>query len=90
MGSTLIEEALNDMVLETCVPAFSTIGPKVYFWKVFKSHPVPENKEEILAEVRADILKAVNYIQTIAEKRGNKFIVSDTVSLPHLSCSFIW
>ena len=79
MGSDLWEETLNDMVQETCIEAFSGIGRKVYWWKIFKRIPEPENKDEVLAEVRSGALKAVNYIQKIAENRGKNFIISDSV-----------
>lgn len=84
MGSTLIEEALSDMVQESCFATFGGLGRRVYFWKFFGRGPEPENKDEVLAEVRADVIKAVNHIQSVAEKRGKKYIISDTVS-----CLFI-
>lgn len=80
MGSSLLEEALNDMVQESLFSVTCNLGKKVYRWKVGGRHPAPENKDEILVEVRDGLLKAVNFIQSVAEKRGNKFIVSDTVS----------
>ena len=81
MGSDLWEETLNDMVQETCFEAFSPIGRKDYWWSVYKRVPEPENKDEVLAEVRSSALHAVKYIQKIGEKMGKRFIISDTVRI---------
>jgi len=57
------------------------LPPKWYNWSVFKKIPEPENKDEVKAELRELALKTVNYIQTVAEKQGKKFITSDKICL---------
>ena len=79
MGSSLWEEALNDMVQETCLDIVADIPTKWYMWKVFKRAPEPENKDEVLSTIREKVLKGVNYIQSIADKGGKKFITGDKV-----------
>ena len=48
-------------------------------WKVFKQEPEPEESAKAIEEVRNGLVKAVGYIQSVAEKRGKKFLVSDEV-----------
>lgn len=81
MGENLWEEALNDMMMEALLSCANEIPPKWYVWSIFKRAPEPENKDEIKAELRAKLLKTVNYIQSAAEKHGKKFITSDKICL---------
>ena len=40
----------------------------------------PEDSGTVIANVKKNIVKKLPYIQSIAEKQGKKFIVSDSVS----------
>ena len=79
-GSTLWEEALCDLVVETCMDVFQDIAAKIYMWKVFKGNPEPEDSAKIIEEVKQKLTKSLNYVQSVAEKREKKFLVCDTVS----------
>jgi len=69
------------MVMETAKEfCESGVVPKIYPWKLFKKVPEPEDSEKIVEEVRQTIIKHVNYIQSIADRRGKKFILCDQVS----------
>lgn len=46
---------------------------------LFKAVPVPENKDEIIQKAKEGWIKALNFIQSVAEKRGKKFIINDEV-----------
>ena len=80
MGDDIWEEALSDMIQESCIEALMGIGEKVYFWKLFNLVPEPENKDKIVAEIREGIVKTVNFIQTVAEQKGKLLILSYNVS----------
>lgn len=79
MGKGLWEETLHDMVVETVMENWNKALSKVCMWKVFKMAPEPEDSEKVVEEVAASLKKCLNYIQSIAEKRGKKFIVGDEV-----------
>ena len=66
MGNDIWEEALNDMIQDSCIEALMGIGKNVYFWKLFNLVPEPENKDKIIAEIREGIVKTVNFIRTVA------------------------
>ncbi|XP_067942462.1 glutathione S-transferase 1-like [Watersipora subatra] len=91
-GKDAWEEALNDQVMETCSDVFNEIPAKIYSWQVFKRVPEPEDSEKIKEEVKAKIVKSLNFIQKTAEKRGKKFIVDDKISLADvwLYCSLVF
>ena len=42
--------------------------------------PEPEDTAKVFEEVKQIITKRLSYIQSVAEKRGKKFLVCDTVS----------
>ncbi|KAF6016576.1 hypothetical protein EB796_025120 [Bugula neritina] len=70
------------MVMETAKEfCESGVVPKIYPWKLFKKVPEPEDSEKIVEEVRQTIIKHVNYIQSIADRRGKKFILCDQIQL---------
>lgn len=79
MGSTSWEEAVIDMIVETCLDIAQEIPSKIYIWKVFKFAPEPENSVEAIAGIRERMVAGLNFIQGVAEKRGNKFIVTNEV-----------
>ena len=79
-GSNLWEETLCDLLVETCLDAFHDVPTKIYMWKVFKREPEPENSAKVMEEVKQRITKGLGYIQSVAEKKGKKFLVCDTVS----------
>jgi len=79
-GKELWEEALHDVVIEAvqaCIDAYAV--PNIYAWKVFKFIPTPENSEQILEDAKNKWIKVLNYIESIAEKRGKKYIIGDSV-----------
>ena len=80
MGDDIWEEALNDMIHESCIEALMGIGENIYFWKLFNLVPEPENKDKIITEIIEGIVKTVNFMQTVAEHKGKRFILSDNVS----------
>ena len=53
--------------------------PGLYKWLLFKMIPTPENSEELLQQAKDQWMQMLNYIQSIAEKRGKKYIVGDKV-----------
>jgi len=55
--------------------------PNIYLWMLFKAVPVPENKDEIIQKAKEGWIKALNFIQSVAEKRGKKFIINDEIGL---------
>ena len=79
-GSNLWEETLCDLLVETCLDAFHDVPTKIYMWKVFKREPEPEDSAKVMEEVKQRITKGLGYIQSVAEKKGKKFLVCDTVS----------
>ena len=79
-GSNLWEETLCDLLVETCLDAFNELSRKIYAWKVFKREPEPEDTAKVFEEVKQRITKRLGYVQSVAEKRGKKFLVCDTVS----------
>ncbi|KAF6016575.1 hypothetical protein EB796_025119 [Bugula neritina] len=82
VGSTQWDETLNDLVMETVKEFYeSGVIAKIFLWKIFKGVPEPEDPEKVLEEVRQSIIKHVNYIQSIAEGRGKKFILCDQIQL---------
>ncbi|XP_067942636.1 probable glutathione S-transferase 8 isoform X2 [Watersipora subatra] len=80
-GGNAWEEALNDMVMETCLECTNDLAKSVYFWLLFKRTPEPENSDKILETFKEKLLKAMNYVQSVAEKRGKTFILGDQISL---------
>lgn len=78
-GTDLWEKALNDVIVETMKDSVDLIIKKVTVWKIIKVVPEPEDSAQILEEVRAHVLKGVNYVQSVTEKRGKKFTVGDKV-----------
>ncbi|XP_067942398.1 glutathione S-transferase 1-like [Watersipora subatra] len=79
-GSSSWEEALNDMVVETCFSCADGISEKIYAWKMFRQ-PQPDNSEKLIEEIREKITKSLKFIEALADKRGKKFIVSDKINL---------
>ena len=80
MGKDLWEETLHDLVTDvtqSCIDLFAM--PGIYMWLVFKVIPTPEDSEEQLQKAKEKCTKVLNYIQSIAEKRGKKYIVGDEV-----------
>ncbi|XP_067942578.1 probable glutathione S-transferase 8 [Watersipora subatra] len=80
-GGSIWEEALNDMVVETSIDCFEAVTKKIYLWMLFKMQPEPEDSTKIKEEVKGIFVKSMNFIQSVAEKRGKKFIIDDKVSL---------
>ena len=75
MGDDIWEEALNDMIQESCIEALMGNGEKVSFNIV----PEPEINDKIITEIREGIVRTVNFIQTVAERKGKRFLSSDNV-----------
>lgn len=63
--------------VQACIDAYAV--PNIYAWKVFKFIPTPENSEQILEDAKNKWIKVLNYIESIAEKRGKKYIIGDSV-----------
>ncbi|KAF6039449.1 HPGDS [Bugula neritina] len=80
-GKSIWEEALSDMIIETCDCSFGEIGAKIVPWKYLKSEPKPANHEQVLADVKEKIIQTIEFIQKGAEERGKRFIISDEISL---------
>ncbi|XP_067942388.1 probable glutathione S-transferase 8 [Watersipora subatra] len=80
-GENAWEEALNDMVMETCIECANDLGKTVYVWMIFKRAPEPEDSDKMLETFKEKLLKAMSYVQTVAEKRGKTFILGDQISL---------
>lgn len=72
---------MHDLVVEAGLDMVKEVPTKIYAWKVFSCVPEPEDSQKIVADVKEGLLKRLPYIQSIAEKRGKKFIVSDSVSV---------
>ena len=82
VGSTQWQETQHDLVVECMQEAMHSYGtPNIYLWLVFKSVPEPENKEEVIQKAKEKLISTLNYIQSIQEKNGTKFIVGDEVRL---------
>ena len=64
------------MIQESCIDALMGIGEKVSFNIV----PEPENNDKNITEIREGIVRTVNFIQTVAERKGKRFLSSDNVS----------
>ena len=80
VGSGQWEESLHDLVVEASQDVMNVYAtPNIYSWFVFKSVPEPENKDEQLENAKQKWIKALKYIQSVAEKRGKKYIVGDEV-----------
>ena len=80
MGGSLWEETLHDTVTECVQSCVNTHAiPGLYKWLFFKIIPTPENSEELLQQAKDQWMQMLNYIQSIAEKRGKKYIVGDKV-----------
>ena len=80
MGDDILEEALKDMIHDSCIEALMGIGENVYIWKWFNLVPEPENKDKIIAEIRDGIVKTINFIQTVTKQKEKQYILSDNVS----------
>ena len=72
-------EALNDVIVETIQDILTSIGRNIILWKVLKEIPEPENSEKIVSDLRADLLKKLDYIQTLTEERRKTFLFGDEV-----------
>ena len=72
-------EALNDVIVETIQDVLTSIGRNIILWKVLKEIPEPENSEKIVSDLRADLLKKLDYIQTLTEKRRKTLLFGDEV-----------
>ena len=74
------DEALNDAIVQTLQEILNNIMAKISPWKVMKSAPEPENSEQIIAEMKAYILKKLDYIKSVKDTKGKKFLVGDKVT----------
>ncbi|XP_067942430.1 probable glutathione S-transferase 8 [Watersipora subatra] len=79
VGETAWDEAMNDMVVETCSDCMEEITREVYYWLIFKRCPEPEDSAKVKEAVRGKIVKSMNFIQSLAEKKGKKFILDDKI-----------
>ena len=62
----------------------NTINNRVHPWKIFKAEPVPENSEEFMENVKQQLVKKLNYIESLHNSQGKTFLVSDEVRLHKL------
>lgn len=81
LGSGQWSEALNDVIVETMQEVIDTVLSKVSPWKILDMEPEPENSSKLLEGIRADLIKRVSYVQSIAEKHGKNFILCDKVRM---------
>ncbi|XP_067942528.1 probable glutathione S-transferase 8 [Watersipora subatra] len=84
-GKTQWEETLHDLVTECaqdCINMYAL--PNIYNWQVFKLVPVPENSEELLQKAKTKWTKVLEYVESLAKKRGKKYIVSNELGLADL------
>ena len=63
------------MIQESCIDPLMGIGEKVSCNIV----PEPENNGKKITEIRESFVKTVNFIQTVAERKGKRFLSSDNV-----------
>lgn len=80
VGRGLWSETFNDLVVETMQQIMDLLLAKVTPWKILELVPVPEDSEQILEDVRNELLKNLNYIKSIADKKGKKYVLCDKVS----------
>ncbi|KAF6035343.1 hypothetical protein EB796_006341 [Bugula neritina] len=81
VGEGCWDETWNDLVLEVTKDFYEAVIDKIYTWKLFKSKPEPEDVSKVMEEVKGQIVKNLNYIQSIADKKGKKFIVGNDIQL---------
>jgi len=82
VGSSHWEESLHDLVVECSQDVMNMFAmPGIYKWLVFKIIPDPSDKDEQLENAKQKWIKTLNYVQSIAEKRGKKFIIGDEIGL---------
>ncbi|XP_067942613.1 probable glutathione S-transferase gst-36 isoform X2 [Watersipora subatra] len=67
---------------ETLQEYFNNLVRRVIAWKVLKLVPEPEESEKAVQEQRADLLKRIEYIKSIADQQGkHKFLLCDKIQL---------
>ncbi|XP_067942653.1 glutathione S-transferase 3-like [Watersipora subatra] len=81
VGATSWDEAMNDMLVEVCSDCFEDINQKVYFWMLFERFPKPDDADKVKENIKANIIKSMNFIEAVAKKRGKNFILDDKISL---------
>ncbi|XP_067942612.1 glutathione S-transferase 3-like isoform X1 [Watersipora subatra] len=82
VGEGLWNETLNDLIVETLQEYFNNLVRRVIAWKVLKLVPEPEESEKAVQEQRADLLKRIEYIKSIADQQGkHKFLLCDKIQL---------
>jgi len=79
MGGNLREETTHDLVVEVTMEFINYNGQNIYKHTIF-GVPEPKNFAKVKEEVKEHITKRLLYIQSIAEKEGKEYIVSDEVS----------
>ena len=78
-GEDTWEETLNDVIVETFHEVTNFIGPNIIRWKIIKVTPEPENSQELIKEGRERLLRAIDYVASLSQKRGNKFLIANKV-----------
>ncbi|XP_067942664.1 glutathione S-transferase 3-like isoform X2 [Watersipora subatra] len=78
VGEGLWNETLNDLIVEVLQEFVNNYSANYIYWKFLKRTPEPENSDKIVENIRSDLLKRLDYIRSISEKRGNpKFLLAD-------------
>ena len=68
-------------MVEACLDIIKHVPEEIYCWMLAPHESDgPEDSGTVIANVKKNIVKKLPYIQSIAEKQGKKFIVSDSVS----------
>lgn len=80
MGDNLREETTHDLVVEVTMEFINYNGQNIYKHTIF-GVPEPKNFAKVKEEVKEHITKRLLYIQSIAEKEGKEYIVSDEIGL---------
>ncbi|XP_067942659.1 glutathione S-transferase 3-like [Watersipora subatra] len=82
VGEGLWNETLNDLIVEVLQEFVNNYSANYIYWKFLKRAPEPENSDKIVENIRSDLLKRLDYIKSISEKRGNpKFLLADKIQL---------
>ena len=91
VGEGLWEESLHDLVVESCMDIIKDVPQKIYSWMLpTSSGEKPKDSEQLMSDIKEQLLKRLPYIQSIAEKQGKKFIVSDKVSSFYIARYPVW